>query len=99
MNPGSMSSADRTAPPYTSWASSTTTDQPRSASRLAATRPFGPAPMTTASGIAASLGGAPADADRGAGAGTAETGEGPIHGRPEGVGHRARLSRRPRAVA
>ena len=46
-----MSSAERTAPPGSGAASSTVTLQPRSASMLAATRPFGPAPITTASGM------------------------------------------------
>src|SRR3954451_17677686 len=54
-NPGSMSSAERTAPPGCGAASSTVTLQPRSASRFAPTRPFGPAPMTTASGMASSV--------------------------------------------
>src|SRR3954447_18809141 len=54
-NPGSMSPADRTAPPGSGAASSTVTLQPRSASLLAATRPFGPAPITTASGIDSSV--------------------------------------------
>src|SRR3954451_5125237 len=49
---------DRTAPPGWAVASSTTTDQPASASRFAATRPLCPAPMTIASdaAIAASPG-------------------------------------------
>src|SRR4051794_18635483 len=46
-----VSEALRTAPPGSSSASRTSTSQPRSASRLAATSPFGPAPTTTASGI------------------------------------------------
>ena len=50
-NPGWTSSALRTAPPTSGWASRTSTDQPRSASRFAATRPFGPAPTTTASWV------------------------------------------------
>src|SRR5438067_2701446 len=41
----------RTAPPGSALASSTTTSQPASASTLAATNPFWPAPMTTASGM------------------------------------------------
>src|SRR3954447_24396982 len=49
MNAGSIISLERTAPPGSASASSTTTVQPRSASTLAATRPLGPAPMTTAS--------------------------------------------------
>ena len=48
-----VSSADLTAPPGASAASQTTTDRPASASRIAAASPFGPAPMTTASGHAA----------------------------------------------
>ena len=47
--PGSVSSSVRTAPPGVSAASSTSTWRPASASRIAAARPFGPAPMTTAS--------------------------------------------------
>src|SRR5579862_398413 len=47
-NPGSVSSSVRTAPPGASWASSTVTDRPASARRIAATSPFGPAPMTIA---------------------------------------------------
>src|SRR6185312_419790 len=54
-NPGSMSSAERTAPPGCDAASSTVTLQPRSASRLAPTRPLGPAPITTASGMRSSV--------------------------------------------
>ena len=49
--PGCTSSALRTAPPTSGWASSTRTDQPRSARRFAATRPLGPAPTTTASWV------------------------------------------------
>src|SRR4051812_49534400 len=41
----------RPAPPATGAASTTSTSQPRSASTLAASRPFGPAPMTIASGM------------------------------------------------
>src|SRR3954454_4757377 len=58
-----MSSAERTAPPGVGAASHTRTSQPRSASRLAATRPFGPAPITTASGTAREYG--PFDGYRG----------------------------------
>ena len=46
--PGSVSSSVRTAPPGLSAASSTVTGCPFSASRIAAARPFGPAPITTA---------------------------------------------------
>ena len=46
--PGSVSSSVRTAPPGRSAASSTVTAWPASASRMAAARPLGPAPMTTA---------------------------------------------------
>src|SRR5690242_18697743 len=53
--PGSINSADRTAPPGVAAASSTVTFQPRSASKLAPTRPFGPAPITTASGMRSSM--------------------------------------------
>ena len=49
VKPGSISSVERTPPPGVGWLSSTVTDQPRSASTLAATSPFGPEPMTTAS--------------------------------------------------
>lgn len=46
-NPGSVSGSVRTAPPGRSAASSTITGLPASASRIAATSPFGPAPITT----------------------------------------------------
>src|SRR6059058_1138322 len=49
MKPGAVTSADLTAPPGVSAASSTRTDQPASARTLAATRPLGPEPITTAS--------------------------------------------------
>src|SRR5438552_81736 len=48
-NPGWISSALRTAPPGSGCASSTRTRHPASVSRFAATSPFGPAPITTAS--------------------------------------------------
>ena len=47
-NPGRVSSSVRTAPPGRGAASSTVTGTPASARRIAAARPFGPAPMTTA---------------------------------------------------
>ena len=47
--PGSVSSSVRTAPPGASAASSTRTERPASARRIAAASPFGPAPMTSAS--------------------------------------------------
>src|SRR3954453_12637726 len=51
MNPGWPGSSPlRTPPPGSACASSTTTSQPADASKLAAVSPFGPAPMTTASG-------------------------------------------------
>jgi hypothetical protein len=37
------------APPSASWASQTSTERPASAKVIAADRPFGPDPMTTAS--------------------------------------------------
>ena len=40
--PGSVSSSVRTAPPGASAASSTSTERPASASRIAAASPFGP---------------------------------------------------------
>src|SRR5215210_8358260 len=48
-NPGSVSSAERAAPPTVSPASKSSTDQPARASVIAAPNPFGPAPITTAS--------------------------------------------------
>src|SRR5438132_1695642 len=48
-NPGRVSSAERTPPPITSDASITCTDRPARARVMAAARPFGPAPTTTAS--------------------------------------------------
>src|SRR3954447_21073376 len=51
MKPGAVDSSLRTAPPGSGSASSTSTSQPRSARSLAATRPFGPAPITTASTV------------------------------------------------
>src|SRR5262245_31201541 len=50
MNPGSVSSLERQAPPTASAASKTTTAWPARAMVIAAARPFGPAPITTASG-------------------------------------------------
>src|SRR6266567_9453174 len=49
MNPGSVSSADRAPPPTVSRASKTQTDQPARAISMAAAKPFGPEPTTTAS--------------------------------------------------
>ena len=46
----------RTAPPTSSCASTSTTSHPASASALAATRPFGPAPTTTASQVVTGIG-------------------------------------------
>src|SRR5919205_1169580 len=46
--PGSVSSSVLTAPPARSAASSTVTACPASARRMAAARPFGPAPITIA---------------------------------------------------
>ncbi len=48
--PGKVSGSDRTPPPTDSAASSTVTESPARASSTAATRPFGPAPTTTARG-------------------------------------------------
>src|SRR5262245_17904672 len=49
-NPGSVSSADRTAPPGVALASSTSTLIPARARSIAATSPLGPDPITIASG-------------------------------------------------
>jgi hypothetical protein len=46
--PGSVSSAERRPPPASSAASCTSTARPARASSIAATRPFGPDPITTA---------------------------------------------------
>src|SRR3954452_18270047 len=53
MKPGVVTCPLRTAPPTVSSASSSRTSHPASARALAATRPFGPAPMTTASAVSA----------------------------------------------
>ena len=50
-NPGSVSSADRAPPPTWSARSSTVTAWPARAIVIAAASPFGPLPMTTASGM------------------------------------------------
>src|SRR5712692_2771763 len=50
MKPGSVSSAERTPPPTSSFASYTATLRLDRAISTAAARPFGPAPTTTASG-------------------------------------------------
>ena len=50
-NPGAVTSALRTAPPTSSLASRTTTSHPASTRAFAATSPFGPAPITTASAV------------------------------------------------
>ena len=47
-NPGSVNSADRAPPPIVSAPSYTVTAQPARASTIAAARPFGPEPITTA---------------------------------------------------
>src|SRR5947207_14409658 len=47
--PGSVSSAERAPPPIVAFASQTTTEHPARASVIAAARPFGPEPTTTAS--------------------------------------------------
>src|SRR5438094_5762792 len=49
MKPGSVNSAERVPPPIVSRASMTQTEQPSRASSMAAARPFGPDPTTTAS--------------------------------------------------
>src|SRR5437773_1545060 len=49
MKPGSVNSVDRAPPPTVSRASKTQTDQPARAISMAAARPFGPEPTTTAS--------------------------------------------------
>src|SRR5205085_7777796 len=49
MKPGSVSSAERTPPPIVAFASNTTTLHPAWARTMAALRPFGPDPTTTAS--------------------------------------------------
>src|SRR5438270_12793713 len=55
MYPGSVSGALATAPPATSLRSSTVTDHPACASKAAATSPFGPEPITTASAVSLML--------------------------------------------
>src|SRR3954471_9141947 len=50
MKPGRVSSAERDPPPIVCLASSTRTERPARASTIAAARPLGPAPTTTASG-------------------------------------------------
>src|SRR5437016_512427 len=49
MKPGWVSSAEREPPPIVSRASTTQTEQPSRAISMAAARPFGPEPTTTAS--------------------------------------------------
>src|SRR6185312_15036394 len=49
-NPGKVSSAERTPPPIVGSASSTSTFRPARAISIAAARPFGPDPITIASG-------------------------------------------------
>jgi hypothetical protein len=49
LNPGSVSSIVRSPPPNSGCASRTTTDRPACASVIAAARPLGPEPTTTAS--------------------------------------------------
>src|SRR3712207_4547067 len=73
MKPGWAVSPLRTAPPGSGSASRTRTSQPSSARRFAATRPFGPAPMTTASATKSALPrlGAPPPASRAPGSGSA----------------------------
>src|SRR5438093_10809360 len=53
MNPGSVSSAERPPPPIVRSASKTITFLPARARTMAAARPFGPDPTTTASGLLA----------------------------------------------
>ena len=55
MKSGCTSRSLRTAPPTSDWASSSRVFQPASANLFAATRPFGPAPITTASTSAGSV--------------------------------------------
>src|SRR5947207_14477306 len=47
--PGRVSSAERAPPPIVAFASQTRTEHPARASVIAAARPFGPEPTTTAS--------------------------------------------------
>ena len=54
--PGAVTLSLRTAPPVRSDCSTRTTSQPASARALAATRPLGPAPMTTASAVVTAAG-------------------------------------------
>ena len=84
-NPGRVSAAERQPPPIVSFASSTDTDSPSRASAIAAERPFGPAPTTTASGDIRS-------ASRGAGAGRTSRARGAESRR----GSRSRGSHAPR---
>ena len=51
--PGSVSSAERIPPPATVSASNTVTCRPACASTIAAASPFGPDPITMASGVSA----------------------------------------------
>src|SRR3954463_6770695 len=51
VKPGSVSGADRAPPPARSAASNTTTLQPACARTMAALRPLGPEPITTASNM------------------------------------------------
>ena len=51
MNPGSVSSSDRVAPPIVVSASKTRTERPARARVMAAARPLGPEPITTASSV------------------------------------------------
>ncbi len=50
LKPGRVTSRVRTAPPGSSFASRTSTERPALARYAAAVRPFGPDPMTIASG-------------------------------------------------
>lgn len=47
--PGNVNSAERAPPPTVGLPSSTNTDKPACCKRMAAARPFGPEPTTTAS--------------------------------------------------
>src|SRR3954454_22141931 len=55
MQPGNVTSAERSPPPSVSAASRRTTERPARAIVIAAASPLGPAPTTTASGLTATL--------------------------------------------
>src|SRR6266850_7154511 len=64
--PGRVSAAERVPPPISSFASYTVTDRPERAIAIAAAKPFGPAPTTTASGMLSRTIADPCDAEHSA---------------------------------